>query len=275
MPVEQLSSEKETNAVSDAGKTIVLPEAVKAPASKKERRHAEFFDVIGSSLAINTPEQFCAWAKGDLQHIFPHAMLVCGIGLIEKQNACIQQLITCNFPPEYIQTLNQTGGLNSSPVLIQWIKTRRPVLFELAAQHAQTAWLENFQRHGLHNMAAHGQCDLNSHTTSYFSFSKIPGKLTARHADLLEMLVPHLHVALIRAFNGVKKETSKPKPKLPALTGREREILQWLSSGKSNWEIAQVLCISENTVKNHVQRILVKLKVNTRAQAVAKELIPG
>ena len=50
---------------------------------------------------------------------------------------------------------------------------------------------------------------------------------------------------------------------------------QWLGTGKTNWEIAQVLRISEHTVKNHVQRILIKLKVNSRAQAVAKGLMPG
>ena len=263
------------NAVSDEnGRIIPLADGT-SRAPLQERRHAEFFDVIGSSLAINTPEQFCAWAQSDLQHIFPHGMLVCGIGLIENHGANIQQLITCNFPHEYIQTLNKAGGLNTSPVLAQWIRTRRPVLFELSAQDSQSGWLENFQRHGLHNMAAHGQCDLNSHTTSYFSFSKIPNLLTPRHADLLEMLVPHLHVALIRALKGVKKDSRKPKTKLPGLTTREHEVLQWLGTGKTNWEIAQVLRISEHTVKNHVQRILIKLKVNSRAQAVAKGLIPG
>ena len=262
-----------TTSVDDRRITPLTTE--KPPAPGKERRHAEFFDVIGSSLAINTPEQFCAWAQGDLQHIFPHGMLVCGIGLIDNHSANIQQLITCNFPHEYIQTLNQAGGLNTSPVLAQWISTRRPVLFELSAHDSQSAWLENFQRHGLQNMAAHGQCDLNSRTTSYFSFSKIPNTLTSRHADLLEMLVPHLHVALIRAFKGVKKESRKAKTKLPALTSREHEVLQWLGTGKTNWEIAQVLRISEHTVKNHVQRILIKLKVNSRAQAVGKGLIPS
>ncbi len=43
-------------------------------------------------------------------------------------------------------------------------------------------------------------------------------------------------------------------------------------TGKTNWEIAQVLHISEHTIKNHVQHILIRLKVNTRAQAVAKAI---
>ena len=244
------------------------------PAPLKERRHAEFFEVVGSSLAIETPEQFCAWTQGDLQYIFPHAKLVCGIGLIDNTNAHIQQVLTCNFPAEYIQNLHKSGGLNTSPVLVQWIKTGRPVLFELSAGQFQSEWLENVKHFGLNTMAAHGQRDLNSRAASYFNFCNIAGKLTPRHAVLLEMLVPHLHIALTRALQGVNKASRKPKakPVLTGLTEREHEVLQWLSSGKTNWEIAQVLCISEHTVKNHVQRILIKLKVNTRAQAVAKGL---
>ena len=54
------------------------------------------------------------------------------------------------------------------------------------------------------------------------------------------------------------------------LTAREVEILHWVERGKSNNEIAQILNISHLTVKNHVQKILRKLNVQNRAQAVAK-----
>lgn len=36
--------------------------------------HAEYFDVIGSSLKINSPDDFRAWAQNDLQLIFPHGI---------------------------------------------------------------------------------------------------------------------------------------------------------------------------------------------------------
>jgi len=245
------------------------------PPPARERRHAAFFDVINSSLAVNTPEEFCAWMRGDLQKIFPHGMMACGIGLIENIGGRIQKLISCNFPNEYIKTLQQPGGLISSPIVAEWIRTRHPVLFEASVQHVKSPWLENFKRFGLENMAAHGQCDMRSRTTSYFVFSRIPGRLTPRHAELLEMLVPHLHVALTRALDGPKDESPAANTMMPVLSEREHEILQWLGSGKTNWEIAQVLQISENTVKNHVQRILAKLKVTSRAQAVAKGLFPG
>jgi DNA-binding NarL/FixJ family response regulator len=53
------------------------------------------------------------------------------------------------------------------------------------------------------------------------------------------------------------------------LTGREREILTLLADGLSQAEIANKLVISPKTVGTHIQRILGKLGVHSRAQAVA------
>jgi RNA polymerase sigma factor (sigma-70 family) len=63
---------------------------------------------------------------------------------------------------------------------------------------------------------------------------------------------------------------SVPSPKSPALatlTPREREILDWLAEGKSNWEIGQIVGCSEETVKKHLQRTYRKLGVETRMHA--------
>ncbi|NJK27534.1 MAG: response regulator transcription factor [Coleofasciculaceae cyanobacterium SM2_3_26] len=54
----------------------------------------------------------------------------------------------------------------------------------------------------------------------------------------------------------------------PQLSEREREVLQRMSQGKTNQEIAEELCISESTVKFHVGHILSKLGVRDRTQAV-------
>jgi DNA-binding NarL/FixJ family response regulator len=51
------------------------------------------------------------------------------------------------------------------------------------------------------------------------------------------------------------------------LSERELEVLQWLSSGASNREIAGRLYITENTVKRHVYNIFGKLNVSNRTQA--------
>ena len=52
------------------------------------------------------------------------------------------------------------------------------------------------------------------------------------------------------------------------LTGRERDVLEWLALGLSNRAIAERLGISEHTVKFHVTSIYGKLGVSSRAEAV-------
>jgi DNA-binding NarL/FixJ family response regulator len=64
----------------------------------------------------------------------------------------------------------------------------------------------------------------------------------------------------------------KATERLPALSGREREILGLLANGYSNPEIAQRLFISPETVRTHVRNAMTKLEADTRTQAVALAL---
>lgn len=68
-------------------------------------------------------------------------------------------------------------------------------------------------------------------------------------------------------------DTSSGNPvMLDELTDRELDVLQQIAYGYRNDQIAQILFISEGTVKTHVHRILQKMGVEDRTQAVAKAL---
>lgn len=59
------------------------------------------------------------------------------------------------------------------------------------------------------------------------------------------------------------------------LSPRELTVLLWMKEGKTNWEIAQILGLSERTVRFHVGGIFEKLDVTSRTQAVARALGAG
>jgi DNA-binding NarL/FixJ family response regulator len=63
-------------------------------------------------------------------------------------------------------------------------------------------------------------------------------------------------------------EINHQKIKDLEITSREYEVLQAISEGLSNKEIAQELCLSESTIKTHVSNLLAKLNAKRRTQAL-------
>ena len=68
---------------------------------------------------------------------------------------------------------------------------------------------------------------------------------------------------------------SLPSAALPSLTRRELECLGWCAGGKSYWETAVILGISERTVSFHMEAVRSKLIAATNAHAVAMALCMG
>ena len=81
------------------------------------------------------------------------------------------------------------------------------------------------------------------------------------------LLDPAVTRALIRRALPALTAPSRP-PRFDSLTPRELEVLKLLANGMSNSEIASALVVSEPTVKTHVSRILAKLELRDRVQAV-------
>jgi DNA-binding NarL/FixJ family response regulator len=82
------------------------------------------------------------------------------------------------------------------------------------------------------------------------------------------LLAPGVTRRLISEFARIRPPVVATPPPLAALTPRETEVLRLVAEGLSNTEIAVRLVVTEDTVKTHVSRLLAKLGLRDRTQAV-------
>jgi LuxR family quorum sensing-dependent transcriptional regulator len=87
--------------------------------------------------------------------------------------------------------------------------------------------------------------------------------------DLTARTKPALHLMGLYAFDRVHRLLGPLPNQWPRLTTREREVLIWIASGKSAWEIGEILGIAKRTVDEHAQTATRKLGAANRTQAVA------
>ncbi|MDQ4085577.1 MAG: response regulator transcription factor [Actinomycetota bacterium] len=82
------------------------------------------------------------------------------------------------------------------------------------------------------------------------------------------LLAPSVTRRVIAEFATRPGAASAPHPEIHRLTEREREIVGWVATGRSNDEIAEELVVSPATVRTHVGRAMMKLHARDRAQLV-------
>ena len=82
------------------------------------------------------------------------------------------------------------------------------------------------------------------------------------------LLAPSVTRRMIAAFLQRAPVTPASSERFTRLTPREQDILRLLARGMTNAEIAETLFVSETTVKTHVGRVLAKLELRDRVQAV-------
>jgi LuxR family quorum sensing-dependent transcriptional regulator len=107
-----------------------------------------------------------------------------------------------------------------------------------------------------------------SGSVSVFSPCGSEPDLSQRARAAVEMIGVYSHHALRRALITVKREDAVRTP----LTPREREIMQWVAAGKTDEEIADILCIGTTTVTSHVEHAKQKLDAFRRTYAVVQAI---
>jgi transcriptional regulator EpsA len=231
---------------------------------------------LDASLRVYQREHFFSWTQGLLQSLIKHEVLVCA--LRDGESAALRADSFSMIATE--QAIFGELFLRDTSValgLIEVWKDRgfRPLLCDATdSPFCRGLFAQELGRVSATQILAHGAHDAQGQACGFYAFLCVPGTLGPRQAYLARVVTPFLHAAWVRTEVNGRAKGSDParREETRMITAREEEILRWVSLGKSNFEIGAILGLSPLTVKNHVHRILRKLNVVNRAQAVGKAL---
>jgi transcriptional regulator EpsA len=234
------------------------------------------FYAIEGSLKVQRRFQMFLWAQGSLQAPLPHETLICAWGGIES-GSFRHEVFSRGVPdPAFAARLADPVDGLLARLIGAWLGRRRqPCVYLADAEDCPCppALKQEFRRLGFTRVVAHGPREIRGDFGSFFVFVNGRSDFSEREAGIVDLLMPHLHMALQRVAEQESREAegAGAEPGVEhLLSERELQVLRWVRDGKTNQEIALILGISPLTVKNHVQKILRKLRVSNRAQAVAR-----
>ena len=230
---------------------------------------------IDASLRVYSRPQLFGWTQGLLQSLLRHELLLCAV----REDRALTYQVECLASPwidsEKVRALFQQDVELVAGLMRRWIEGEfRPVVCTPGADVlAHGGFAAELRALEMDSVMVHGTYDSLGKPVSLFMLGAMAGDLRAEQALLLELIVPFLHLGWMRSQLARPLEDVQAAPHTPdILTVREKEILRWIHLGKSNFEIGTILGISPLTVKNHVQKILRKLNVRNRTQAVGRAL---
>ena len=231
---------------------------------------------LDASLRVRARHQFFGWTQGTLQSLVEHQLLICALHSDAPAKFHVDSFSTVPVEPTHFSELFRQDVFLVPHLIKSWEENHNQVVNcepGNGGQFAGSALARELTRLGASHVVAHGTHDATGQLTSFFTFACRPGSIGPRQAYYVELLVPFLHAAWVRTQVNWQAKSAGARPAVTGfLTPREREILEWIYRGKSNIEVGMILKISPLTAKNHVQKILRKLGVLNRTQAVGKAL---
>jgi transcriptional regulator EpsA len=259
--------------LASAGCSDVNPVATTAALNERELELLALN--LDAAMHVHSRPQFFSWTQGALQSLIRHELLICALRSGDAASFRVDSFSTALRDAGALSEAFQRDASLAATLANAWEEQRfAPVTGETnRSPLAGTAFARELDRVGACKVIAHGMHDVYGHLTSMFVFASRPERLGSRQEYFVRLAVPFLHMAWIRSQVNGDGKGYIPKPAAASiLTARELEILRWIYLGKSNFEIGAILSISPLTVKNHVQKILRKLNVLNRTQAIGKAL---
>ena len=258
---------------------LSLPASTEANAASEPERSAatDFLQVesivlnLDASLRVHARAHFFSWTQGLLQSLIRHELLICTLCLGKPPAFRADGFsMTTPDPTAFSDAFLRDNAV--APALLKMWEERRyqPVVVEGSIGNG--SFVRELERLGAMQLLVHGVHDADGRALTLFTFACRPGSVGSRQTYLAQLLAPALHAAWVRTQLQRTPSAVEKASGHGVLTVRELDILKWIYLGKSNFEIGAILKISPLTVKNHVQKILRKLNVVNRTQAIGKAL---
>ena len=267
---------------SETAQAPILPGSAEAKPTDTRSAATDFLQIesivlnLDASLRVHARAHFFSWTQGLLQSLIRHELLICTLCLGKPPAFRADGFSMTTPEPNLFSDMFLRDTAVAPTLLKAWEERRyQPVIVDVGPANplGSGGFTRELERLGATQLLVHGVHDAEGRAISLFTFACRPGSAAQRQAYLVLLLAPSLHAAWIRTQLTKRAETHGDKASGGSiLTVREMDILKWIYLGKSNFEIGAILKISPLTVKNHVQKILRKLNVVNRTQAIGKSL---
>lgn len=238
------------------------------------------FDAIQKSHFIKKHVDLYSWLQQHVAQFIPHDVLVASWGDFQKGNlnsdisSCVPEVHTqqvahgCSEIEPLMQDLFRKWQNNSD----RWFFFEEFNTSELSMGYSKTDVIMG-ELQNMKSVLVYGYRDKRGEHDILYAFFKA-SDLIETQTSVLSMIMPHLDAAL-RGIECLPNPHKKivDSSVMGIISERECEVMNLVLLGKTNVEIAGSMCISPNTVKNHLKTIFRKMEVSCRAEAVARYMI--
>ncbi len=262
---------------------MMVPARVKRPFPKqlfeqlKKVECERFIEALHYTTEASTVDDI----KGALlqfQNLFPFTRLIGGLARLGATGTFegFTNVINVSYPEEWLRLYWQNGYFEVDPVFQTAL--RKPgtqhwqATYQEAASEKQRQFMAAAKKFGLGDGITTSSADPACKAATFCSFASDDSVDAARYIPLVEYFGHYIHLALLRT---APIHAQSVDHCVKQLTLRELTILNWMKNGKTNWEIAQIMGITERTIRFHIESIFSKLDVTSRSQAVATAIEHG
>jgi transcriptional regulator EpsA len=292
----------------DPQKKPPLIQTDRRDASRRQNDGLGFLATAEGSLRIDGHMDLCEWLQGDVQQFIPHEVMIAAWGDFDANNLRFDVISPlAPFRTEVLYALCSSNtstigrcrnGLKAAgakncgvfPFLTglrrRWheegctpyavLRSTNECVLDFVSSRCDPD-LANLLR-SMRSSLIHGFSDHREKLECIYVFLSTQDLSGTSYRRSLRFLLPYLdhtlrqvsHLPVQAAEIGQSAAEPDESDDSISLSPREKEIMDWVRIGKTNYEIGVILNISAFTVKNHLQRIFRKLGTSSRAQAVDK-----